>query len=128
MLEGMEEIEIRTPSGKPLIVSELGAGAKFGMHAPQLKHSRPTARSIRLWSTRRQLAMLAGQPQLSGISPWVLKDFRAPLRLYQGVQDYWNRKGLISEKGEKKEAFFVLRDHYSRGWPEAADSIGPDLF
>jgi len=31
---------------------------------------------------------------------WVLKDFRAPLRLYQGVQDYWNHKGLVSEFGE----------------------------
>ena len=119
MLDGMEEIEIRTPSGKPLIVSELGAGAKFGMHAP-LETLTAYSEEYQAEVYERQLAMLARQPQLSGISPWVLKDFRAPLRLYQGVQDYWNRKGLISEKGEKKEAFFVLRDHYARGWPEAA--------
>ena len=118
MLDGMEEIEIRTPPGKPLIVSELGAGAKFGMHAP-VDTLTAYSEEYQARVYEKQLAMLARQPQLSGISPWVLKDFRAPLRLYQGVQDYWNRKGLISEKGEKKQAFFVLRDHYARGWPEA---------
>ncbi len=119
MLDGMAEIEIRTPEGKPLIVSELGAGAKFGMHAPA-EDLVAYSEEYQALVYEKQLAMLANQPQLRGLSPWVLKDFRAPLRLYQGVQDYWNRKGLISEKGERKEAFFVLRDHYARGWPETA--------
>ena len=56
--------------------------------------------------------MLSGQPQIRGLSAWILKDFRSPMRLYQGVQDYWNLKGLISARGEKKLAFGVLRDHY----------------
>jgi len=30
------------------------------------------------------------------------------------VQDYYNRKGLFSDKGEKKLAFYVLRDWYTR--------------
>jgi beta-glucuronidase len=29
------------------------------------------------------------------------------------VQDYYNRKGLVSDQGEKKKAFYVLRDWYS---------------
>jgi beta-glucuronidase len=57
--------------------------------------------------------MLARQPAVVGISPWILKDFRSPLRLYQGVQDYWNRKGLVSETGERKLAFGVLQDWYA---------------
>ena len=36
----------------------------------------------------------------------------AALRLYQGVQDYWNRKGLVDELGSRKLAFGVLRDWY----------------
>ena len=56
--------------------------------------------------------MLERQPAVVGISPWVLKDFRSPLRLYQGVQDHWNRKGLVSETGERKLAFAVLQRHY----------------
>jgi beta-glucuronidase len=39
-------------------------------------------------------------------------DFRSPNRLLPGVQDDFNRKGLISEKGEKKQAFFVLQQAY----------------
>jgi beta-glucuronidase len=56
--------------------------------------------------------MLREQPTLRGMSPWLLKDFRSPLRLYQGVQDYWNRKGLVDDEGRRKLAFEVLRDHY----------------
>ena len=56
--------------------------------------------------------MLEDQETVRGMSPWVLKDFRAPLRLYQGVQDYWNRKGLVSPTGERKAAFEVLQNHY----------------
>ncbi len=119
MLDGMEDIEIRTPEGKPLIVSELGAGAKFGMHAP-VDELAAYSEEYQALVYEKQLAMLAKQPQLRGLSPWILKDFRAPLRMYQGVQDYWNRKGLVSDAGEKKQAFFVLRDHYKSGWPETA--------
>ena len=31
-----------------------------------------------------------------------------------GIQDGWNRKGLVSETGERKQAFGVLRDHYRK--------------
>ena len=121
MLDNMDRIRFETAGGKPLIVSELGAGAKAGLHA------RPG--EMRIYSEeyqaevyRRQIAMLARQRNVRGLSPWVLKDFRAPLRLYQGVQDYWNRKGLVSETGEKKLAFGVLQAHYAElaGRPGAA--------
>ena len=116
MLDGMEGIEIRTPPGKPLIVSELGAGAKFGMHAP-LADLAVYSEEYQALVYEKQLDMLARQPQVRGLSPWILKDFRAPLRMYQGVQDYWNRKGLISENGDRKQAFFVLQEQYRAGWP-----------
>jgi beta-glucuronidase len=29
-----------------------------------------------------------------------------------GIQDYYNRKGLFSDKGEKKKAFYVLQEWY----------------
>ncbi len=50
--------------------------------------------------------------QLRGISPWILVDFRSPRRVLPKIQDGWNRKGLLSEKGEKKQAFYVLQDYY----------------
>ena len=48
--------------------------------------------------------MLSNNSQIQGISPWVLKDFRAMLRPLAGIQDFYNRKGLIDENGNKKEA------------------------
>ncbi len=60
--------------------------------------------------------MIANNPQIQGISPWVLKDFRAMLRPLAGVQDFYNRKGLIDEQGNKKEAYEVLANFYKNEW------------
>ena len=42
-------------------------------------------------------------------------DFRSPNRPLVGVQDEFNRKGLISDQGEKKQAFYVLQKAYREG-------------
>jgi beta-glucuronidase len=111
MLDNMHRIRFVTDGGKPLIVSELGAGAKAGLHAKP-GEMRVFSEEYQVEVYQRQIAMLERQDAVRGMSPWILKDFRAPLRLYQGVQDYWNRKGLVSEKGEHKLAFRVLQQHY----------------
>ena len=49
---------------------------------------------------------------LRGITPWILVDFRSPKRMNPDYQNGWNRKGLISETGQKKKAFYVLKDFY----------------
>jgi beta-glucuronidase len=51
-------------------------------------------------------------PAIRGISPWILVDFRSPRRPLPGVQDGWNRRGLVANDGPKKQAFGVLRDAY----------------
>jgi beta-glucuronidase len=56
--------------------------------------------------------MLNRIPQLRGMSPWILMDFRSPRRLLPGIQDGFNRKGLISDQGEKKKAFYLLQKAY----------------
>ena len=53
-------------------------------------------------------------PFLRGMSPWILKDFRTPRRQHPVYQQGWNRKGLVSETGQRKQAFQVLADHYRR--------------
>jgi beta-glucuronidase len=111
MLENMHRIRFEVRGGKPLLMSELGAGAKAGMHAEEAELA-VFSEEYQSLVYRRQLEMLAKQPGLAGMSPWVLKDFRAPLRLYPGVQDYWNRKGLVADDGTRKQAFDVLRKHY----------------
>ncbi|MCB0848085.1 MAG: beta-glucuronidase, partial [Bacteroidetes bacterium] len=48
----------------------------------------------------------------TGITPWLLVDFKSPKRNNPTYQDGWNRKGLIGDNGEKKKAFFVLKKYY----------------
>jgi beta-glucuronidase len=46
------------------------------------------------------------------MSPWVLMDFHSPRRPLAGVQDFYNRKGLISDRGQRKQAFYSLQKFY----------------
>jgi len=48
-------------------------------------------------------------------------DFRSPRRPLAGIQDGFNRKGLISDQGEKKKAFFVLQKAYTEKTVGKAD-------
>jgi beta-glucuronidase len=94
---------------KPLIMSEFGGDALFGYHGDA--HARWTEEyQENLY--RHQIAMLKRIPFLRGTTPWILKDFRSPRRTLPGMQDYFNRKGLVSDHGEKKKAFFVLQKFY----------------
>ena len=68
---------------------------------------------------RQTLAMARGVPFLRGLAPWLLKDFRSPRRQHPVHQQGWNRKGVISNLGQRKQAFFVLADEYQRRKTEA---------
>jgi beta-glucuronidase len=94
---------------KPVIVSEFGADAKSGLHGA-LDESWTEEFQAEVY--RHQLAMLSKIDFLAGITPWILKDFRAPFRLLPGVQDGFNRKGLIDNEGNRKLAFDVLSAWY----------------
>ncbi len=52
--------------------------------------------------------MLDKIPFLLGASPWILMDFRSPLRLRPTKQDYYNRKGVVYDKGIKKFALYTI--------------------
>lgn len=94
---------------KPVIVSEFGAGAKAGMHGGEEER---WTEEYQANVYRHQLPMLNKIAQLRGMSPWLLMDFRSPNRPLAEIQDEFNRKGLISEKGEKKQAFYILQKAY----------------
>jgi len=94
---------------KPVFISEFGADAKQGLHGD--KRDRFTE-EYQADVYRRTLPMLQRIPGFSGTTPWILCDFRSPRRPLPGIQDGWNRKGLIGQNGLKKEAFTVLKDFY----------------
>ena len=97
------------PYDKPVIISEFGGGAKYGLHGE--KNERWTE-EFQENLYKENIAMLDKIDGLSGTTPWILKDFRSPRRVLNGIQDYYNRKGLFSDEGEKKKAFYVMKEWY----------------
>jgi len=96
---------------KPHLISEFGGEALIGFHAD----------SLTIWSEEfqarlylRQLDMCDRIPFVSGLSPWILKDFRSPRRLNPEYQQSWNRKGLITNEGQRKPAFFIMKEYYRK--------------
>ncbi|MFB2120660.1 glycoside hydrolase family 2 protein [Parapedobacter sp. 2B3] len=109
---GPGNIQWETTYKKPLIISEFGAEAVYGNHG--------TADTASSWTEEYQakvmednIRMFRSNPQLRGVCPWVLADFRSPTRMHSSYQNGWNRKGLLSEHGEKKKAWHVIRDYFA---------------
>lgn len=111
MLSNMPKIKFHIPENKPFIFSEFGAGAKRGRSAGAEDYD-IYSEEYQALVYQKQIELIKNQEGLIGTTPWILKDFRSPMRLLQGVQDYWNLKGLISDNGERKQAFFVMQAFY----------------
>jgi beta-glucuronidase len=107
--EKCDGLSWRAAEDKPIVVSEFGADAKAGLHGDE---RRRFTEEFQASVYRHQLAMLKRIPGLRGMSPWILVDFRSPRRPLPGVQDGWNRKGLVANDGTRKQAFTILRDAY----------------
>jgi beta-glucuronidase len=99
------------PYEKPVIISEFGGGAKYGYHGE--KNQRWTE-EFQENLYKENTAMLDKIDGLAGTTPWILKDFRSPRRVLNGIQDYYNMKGLYSDKGEKKKSFYVMKEWYEK--------------
>lgn len=108
-IEKCQTISWNIEYDKPVMISEFGAGAKFGLHGD--KDTR-WSEEYQEYLYQETLKMIDQIDQLKGFSPWILVDFRSPRRVLPEIQDGWNRKGLISEDGKKKKAFFVLKNYY----------------
>jgi beta-glucuronidase len=102
---------------KPVIISEFGADALQGLHGDRLARF---TEEFQADLYRQTLPMLEKIPQLRGLTPWILCDFRSPRRALPQIQDGWNRKGLIGQNGNRKLAFSVLQEFYARKAAEAA--------
>jgi len=107
--EDADRFQWESKYSKPLILSEFGGDALFG------KHGDAGARWTEEYQANlyvHQLGMIRKIPGFAGLSPWVLMDFHSPRRPLPGIQDYYNRKGLVSNTGQHKQAFYVLQKFY----------------
>ncbi len=110
-LDALAGLDWQLPADRPLVLSEFGADAMAGYRSGD---RRKFTEQYQADYYRATLAMAARMPTLAGMSPWILKDFRSPRREHPVFQNGWNRKGLLSETGTRKEAFGVLADYYLR--------------
>ena len=107
--EKIDRVEWRTTYQKPVIMSEFGAEAPYGNHGdPLTRWTEEYQENV----YQHQVNMLKRISFLRGTCPWILMDFRSPRRPLPGIQDFHNRKGLISDRGEKKKAFYVMQKYY----------------
>nr|WP_294932265.1 glycoside hydrolase family 2 TIM barrel-domain containing protein [uncultured Flavobacterium sp.] len=96
---------------KPVFISEFGGEALYGSNGPADKASG--------WNEEYQKQIYVDQielfktiPNLCGTSPWLLFDYKSLGRMNQVYQKGYNRKGLLSEKGEKKKAWYIMNEYY----------------
>ena len=107
----LDQVSFTTIYDKPLMFSEFGADALAGHRGPKETF---WTEDFQAWLFAETLKLVERTEGCVGLSPWLLKDFRSPRRWHGKYQQYWNRKGLISETGVRKAAFAVLRDFYLR--------------
>lgn len=107
--DDIHKYSFRIKYNKPVVITEFGGDALAGFHADERTR----------WSEeyqdalyREQLKFLTTMSGLRGMTPWILVDFRSPRRQHPLYQDFWNRKGLFSETGKKKLAFYTLKIFY----------------
>lgn len=108
-LDAVAKLKWKVPADRPLILSEFGADALAGYRNDGMKKF---TEEYQAEYYRQTLAMADQIPTLRGMSPWILKDFRSPRREHPVFQNGWNRKGIVSETGVRKQAFGVLADYY----------------
>jgi beta-glucuronidase len=104
-----DHMQWKFASDKPVIISEFGGDALYNNHGDaDTRWTEEYQASL----FEHQIGMLQKIPNLAGMSPWVLMDFHTPRRPLPGIQDYYNRKGLISNRGQRKQAWYVLQKFY----------------
>lgn len=117
--EKCEKINWEIPYEKPVFISEFGGGARQGLHGSKTDRWTEEFQADLYTQTIPMLERING---FAGMSPWILVDFRSPKRVLPGVQDGFNRKGLISSDGVKKQAFGVLQEYYKQRAGQAEEA------
>ena len=104
--ETLEEVHKMYP-GKPILVTEFGAGAINGLHSdpPEMWSEEYQAEFLRSY-----IKMFKQKSFLIGFHIWCFADFKTPQSHFRTVL---NRKGLFTRIREPKLAAHVIRREYS---------------
>lgn len=99
---------------KPVFISEFGGEALFGNKNVPTDQASSWSEEYQEQIYKDQIEMFENIPNLSGVCPWILYDYRSLGRMHPMYQKGYNRKGLISENGEKKKAWYIVKGYYKR--------------
>jgi beta-glucuronidase len=109
-----EKVEWISGFNKPMIMSEFGGESVYN-------NKIDTAVKASAWSEdyvvniyNNQIKMFKNISFLQGVCPWVLADFRSPVRMQSTYQKGWNRKGLLSDHGDKKKSWYTMKAYYDQ--------------
>ena len=69
-------------------------------------------KSFRTTIYKYQIEMLKKNILSKRCEPLDINGFQIAKRPLPYIQDFFHRKGLISNRGEKKEAFYILQNFY----------------
>ena len=100
--------------GKPVFISEFGGEALYGNNSGPADEAAYWTEAYQANIYTDQIAMFNTVPNLSGVCPWLLFDYRSLGRMHPVYQQGYNRKGLLSNQGEKKKAWYIMKEYYNR--------------
>ena len=98
---------------KPVFISEFGGEAKFGNNDGPADEAAYWTEGYLEQIYINQVEMFGTVPNLVGVSPWLLFDYRSLVRMNQIYQNGFNRKGLLDEDGNKKKAWYVMHQYFN---------------
>lgn len=107
--ETLDDISWEFNFQKPLLMTEFGASSPYDRHGST---SEKYTEENQAFYYEKTIQMIKRIPDLSGTCPWNLVEHRSPLRQMSGIEDGFSRAGLISSNGQRKKAFYVMKQWY----------------
>ena len=98
-------------TGKPFIVSEIGAGALYGCH--NAYHGKWTE-EYQAEAIREQISECLEFPDCAGVYIWQFCDVRVSREWFSGRPREMNNKGIVDEYRRPKEAYWAAKEIFER--------------
>ena len=99
---------------KPVFISEFGGEALYGSNDGPTDEANYWTEEYQEKIYKDQIEMFKTVPNLIGVCPWLLFDYKSLGRMHPVYQKGYNRKGLLSDKGEKKKVWYVMHEYYKK--------------
>ncbi len=99
---------------KPVFISEFGGEALYGNKNVPTDEASSWSEEYQEQIYKDQIEMFGTIPNLCGVCPWILFDYKSLGRMQPMYQKGYNRKGLLSDKGEKKKAWYIMNEYFKQ--------------